>query len=196
LEFTADKQGASAVILQWKTASETENSYFDVERSVDGLDFVKLGDVPGNGTTHELNDYSFTDWDLDFPGQKVDAIYYRLRQVDFNGDHQFSPIRKVVLDKYEVNHAQGLTAYPNPFSSKIQIDLNPKFWSIEERIKVSMYNLEGKKVQEQVIELANDDQLKLKLFTSTLPMGSYTVDVHGQYTGQSERINIVHLGKN
>jgi hypothetical protein len=73
-------------LLTWRTASESNNSHFDIERSNNGNDFEKIGTVKGNGTSQKTNDYEFLD------KQPEDLQYYRLRQVDFDGKHTFSSI--------------------------------------------------------------------------------------------------------
>lgn len=65
--------------LSWVTASEPNNSHFEIELSTDGKHFSKIGEIAGNGTTSQMSYYSFTH---DNPPS---AAYYRLKQVDYNG---------------------------------------------------------------------------------------------------------------
>ena len=74
--FTANVIG-SDVILNWETATETNNSGFDIERSEDNINFAHIGFVPGSGTTTEIRNYSYTD-NLVSGG----TYYYRLKQID------------------------------------------------------------------------------------------------------------------
>lgn len=89
LSFTAERNGDDA-LLQWETASEDNNDYFQLERLNENGYFVSLGTVDGHGTTSQYNSYSFTD-ESPLPG----INYYRLRQVDFNGHFAYSAIRTV-----------------------------------------------------------------------------------------------------
>lgn len=73
--------------LEWITASEINNAYFNVERSVDGINFTFLKKIIGAGNTTSLNYY--TTYDENAPGG---LSYYRLKQVDFNGDQSYSPV--------------------------------------------------------------------------------------------------------
>jgi hypothetical protein len=73
--------------LKWQTASELNNDYFTIERSVEGSPFEAIGQVDGAGTTMQMNDYSFNDLN---PGEGWN--YYRIRQVDFNGESTTSTI--------------------------------------------------------------------------------------------------------
>lgn len=93
------------VKLVWSTASEKNNHGYDVERSADNRNWTTLGFVHGNGTTTERHDYTFTD---DDPLAGVN--YYRLKQMDTDGKHKYSPI--AVADV----HANSLQfdIFPNP----------------------------------------------------------------------------------
>ncbi len=78
------------VMLEWATASEDNNDYFAIERSIDGCKWTTLGKVNGSGTTSITNYYSFEDT------KPVSGIaYYRLKQVDFNGEYTYSSVKCV-----------------------------------------------------------------------------------------------------
>lgn len=80
------------VDLTWATASEINNDYFLVQHSTDGARFEELDMVPGAGTTTLPQNYS---WTHGSPSAGVN--YYRLRQVDYDGQFEYSPIRVVDL---------------------------------------------------------------------------------------------------
>lgn len=89
ISFTAERSG-NVSLLRWETSSEMNNDYFAVERLNENGVFNIIGMVDGNGTTSQPSYYTFTD---EAPYYGVN--YYRLRQVDFNGDYAYSPIRTV-----------------------------------------------------------------------------------------------------
>lgn len=93
VSFTAAAVPNRTVRLDWKTASEFNNAYFEVQRSLDGQQFTVLSQVQGRGTSGQASSYSFTDA---APGDAA-TCYYRLRQVDLDGSFSFSPVRTVVL---------------------------------------------------------------------------------------------------
>lgn len=107
------------VDLTWSTSSETENSYFEIQRStsVDG-GFENIGKVLGNETTSEFNTYEFTDVN---PAEGTN--YYRLQQFDLDGTSAFSPI--VVAD-IAVSAERSVAVYPNPTvaGSRMTVRLN------------------------------------------------------------------------
>lgn len=104
-DFKAIIPKNGGVQLFWATASEKENSGFDVERSADGHHWLTLGFIPGNGTTAVPHSYNYTD-EHPLPGMN----YYRLKQTDFDGKVNYSPM--VVADV----RSNGLQfdVFPNP----------------------------------------------------------------------------------
>lgn len=106
--------GVDGIKLVWKTASELNNDYFSVERSEDGANFYEIGRVQGNGTTDIAQVYSFIDRS---PISKIE--YYRLRQVDFDG--QFEIHRTVVGYSDRLSSQVAVEIYPNPASEKVTL---------------------------------------------------------------------------
>ncbi|MEO1627732.1 MAG: PKD domain-containing protein, partial [Bacteroidota bacterium] len=89
-DFRAYKYEAErAVGLQWQTAAEIDNDYFEIEKSRDGQNWFAIGTQKGQGTTYETSQYRFKDT-KPFHG----VNYYRLRQVDYNGAFEHSDIRR------------------------------------------------------------------------------------------------------
>ncbi len=97
----------STVILKWVTTSEVDNNYFIVERSQDGINFQEIGTVQGSGTTNNLQTYLFNDR---FPPKG--RVYYRLKQIDFNGQDEKSGL--VTLTTKKTDQEIQLNVYPNP----------------------------------------------------------------------------------
>ena len=107
ISFTALKD-ARSVALQWSTASERNNDHFLVQRSANGLDFQTLVQIPGAGHSSQTRLYSYVD-----NNPAAGHNYYRLQQVDADGQHSYSDIRSVFfeIDKKEV------TLFPNPMKN-------------------------------------------------------------------------------
>jgi hypothetical protein len=102
---------SNAAILIWATSKEWENSRFEIERSVGGIsDFVKVGEVQGMGWKDSITEYEYTDRNLPLTGGN---IYYRLKQVDLNGEFSLSKVMSVKVQG--VQFTEGVwRAYPNP----------------------------------------------------------------------------------
>jgi hypothetical protein len=98
-------------ILSWRTATEINNEYFQVERSIDGETFTSLDRIKGNGTTNVQKSYAFTDEDP-FIGRN----YYRLKQVDINGEFTYSQF-VIRVDNDGTGEIFALSVYPNPATS-------------------------------------------------------------------------------
>ncbi len=101
---------AGAIHLSWRTATETANAHFAVEHSRDGSRFREIGRVAGHGTSTEPHDYQFIHENPP-PGIQ----YYRLRQVDLDGSHQYSHTVSVMLE------AGRISMFPNPTTGLLQI---------------------------------------------------------------------------
>jgi ketosteroid isomerase-like protein len=89
--FTA-KVVSDKVQLNWKTASETRNAYFEIEHSSDGISFNSIGRINGRGTTNAEQSYEFLHT-TPLQGKN----FYRLKQVDVDGNYKYSPVVQVVI---------------------------------------------------------------------------------------------------
>ncbi|GAA5021578.1 hypothetical protein GCM10011506_02560 [Marivirga lumbricoides] len=130
--FTAENRNTT-VDLEWQTASEFNNDFFEVQRSFDGKSFEVIGLVEGNGTVNQLINYGFTDY-----SPLAGETYYRLRQVDYNGDYEFSPIAKVNREELS-----DLALVPNPTSDQA-IYLRLSGFHVEQPVQVKIFDLQGK----------------------------------------------------
>jgi len=102
-------------VLEWLTATETNVSHFEVERSVDGKDYEMLGAVEAAGNSTEPRDYSFLDRDLPAGG-----LYYRLRIVDQDNTYAYSDIVYLSTSSgVAINHYINIV--PNPFTDKFEV---------------------------------------------------------------------------
>lgn len=101
--------------VYWETSSENNNHHFNLLKSFNGTDFDIIGSVLGAVTSSILNSYSFDDYDL-----RYGKIYYKLQQVDFDGETTNSKI--ISLDRKSAE--KGLVnVYPNPTENTITMDI-------------------------------------------------------------------------
>lgn len=107
LDFTG-KWADKAVALTWTTAAEQNNQGFDVERSVNGISFEKIGFVSGRGTIAVPQPYAFNDEKA--AQARATVLYYRLRQVDTDGSWSYSKTVPVAMPGTSVSYL----LYPNP----------------------------------------------------------------------------------
>lgn len=130
------------VYLTWSTASEINNDYFLIERSNDGIKFETLGTVKGNGNSNEIIAYAFLD--IRNPGG-----FYRLKQVDYNGEFEYSSIIKV-----STLQPEKVCIYPNPFVNEINLVI-PEFEGM-----VEIVSMEGKVLFTSTEKVLKTDFLK------------------------------------
>ncbi|MBX2846034.1 MAG: T9SS type A sorting domain-containing protein [Saprospiraceae bacterium] len=126
--FTASLTSQDKVELAWKTLSEEDNSHFEVEYSVDGSNWVNVGQLPGAGTTPFQQNYTFTH---DNPAQGTNL--YKLKQVDLDGDFKYSHIVAV-----EIGTKIKVTAYDG---ERLEV-FTPKAGDL----RISVYNVAGQLV--------------------------------------------------
>ena len=99
--------------ITWETRKEWENSHFEVERSLSGIDgYSVVGEVTAVGYSDLISSYTFEDQTL--PNQKG-FVYYRIKQIDMNGKYSYSETVSVMIEKTTENSTTSKwTAYPNP----------------------------------------------------------------------------------
>jgi hypothetical protein len=108
--FNGNNDGGD-VLLTWQTASEENNDYFQVEHSTDGSNFQPIGKVGGRGTSTASHNYS-----LRHTRPAKGSNYYRLKQVDFDGQFAYSPIVHV-----EIRGGLLVEAFPNPTTGYVRL---------------------------------------------------------------------------
>ncbi len=97
--------------LNWQTASEINCKLFEVQRSKDGSDWNTFASVDGAGNSTTLNEYTMRD-----ESPFADLTYYRLKQIDFNGDYEYSDVIVV-----KSTSSDGILAYPNPVKDVLEL---------------------------------------------------------------------------
>ena len=114
VSFTGKCENNTSVI-EFVVASQINNDYYTIERSVDGYEWTEIGIIAGEGNTSTQMTYRWID---DSPMNGVN--YYRLSQTDFDGTSEtFAPIAITC----ETEPLDGYSIYPNPANSLLNIDL-------------------------------------------------------------------------
>jgi Secretion system C-terminal sorting domain len=152
-------------LLTWQTASEKNNSRFDIERSTTGQeDWVKLGTVKGSGNSQITHDYTFID------NTPLSISYYRLKQVDNDGSFEYSNVVSVTKkgDKFKI-----YTLSPNPTKDNIAIQFES---NKNEVVGVSVMDMTGRVVLTQNAS-ATEGVNFLNVNTSSLSNGMYVVSL-------------------
>ena len=156
LSFTATPNNNHTDLL-WATATETQNAYFSLERSADGVHFDEIAQVPGAGNSAATKNYAYTDRSpINGPN------YYRLRQVDFDGAYSFSPVRRVVFGQ---TNAVRLQPVPAIETLQVLLDEVPS-----EHIAWSVYDQAGRLV---LNGYEAEETAQFDVDVQTIPQGVY-----------------------
>jgi hypothetical protein len=152
------------VNLMWKTATETNNSGFNIERkNIESSEWNTLSFVKGFGTTTEPQSYSFTDENI-----SAGKYLYRLKQIDYNGVYEYSNEIEVLInapDDFALNQN-----YPNPFNPSTAIVFQlPK----ESFVTLKVYNILGVEIATLVNEQKPAGVHKINFDASGLTSGLY-----------------------
>jgi hypothetical protein len=158
------------VSLTWKTASEENNMGFEIQRSLDAANFVRIGFVYSkeNGNSRAELAYNYKDGQLIHPTQ-----YYRLRQLDFDGSETFSNVVAISTGLDDVNSAVAIKLYPNPVAEALYIELGdmPK-----NKLRLQFFTLKGTLQKELSLD-ASSRTLKVLLNNNELPEALYLVRI-------------------
>ncbi len=165
-EFTADYVPHEGVVdLFWKTASERDNDFWEVERSTDGINWEVIDKVKGAGTTNYETQYYVVD-----PNPFIGVNYYRLVQWDINGNGKNSELRSVnILDDFY----DMLSLFPNPTNDKTEVIYNS--YTTEPSI-LTVTDAEGKVVVNTPIDTKKGGN-RFELDMSGQSRGVYVVTI-------------------
>lgn len=175
------------VNLKWKTATELNNTGFDIERgSVDNSDgtinFTKVGFVKGAGNSVTTNSYSYSD-KLNISGK----YYYRLKQVDNDGSFKYSNQVEVNVGSL-VNNFNLDQNYPNPFNPSTTIAYSLPFAS---NVRLSVYNALGQQVKIVENAFKNAGNYKITFNANDLNSGIYFYKIEAGQFSQIRKMILV-----
>jgi len=139
ISFAAEPNG-EVIDLAWTTASETNNDYFTVERSKDGINFMPVQQVKGAGTITYERMYLTVD-----PNPLNGISYYRLKQTDFDGAVSYSEVVAVKLKADDTN----FQLYPNPAQGMVSVYFTSP---LNTACTVKIHDLSGREVLSRQLE--------------------------------------------
>jgi len=154
ISFDAQTNDEGATVLNWSTSSEINNKGFEIESSNNGKEFKTIGFVSGAGNSNSVNRYQFQ-------VSESFGSYYRLKQIDFDGQSNYSEIVSVKGADDEIKFS------PNPFSDNIQISTKQEINLIE------VIDMTGK-----VIISKNPEANQFSLNTTELLSGIYFIKIY------------------
>ncbi|GMU96789.1 S8 family serine peptidase [Ignavibacterium album] len=164
------------VIIEWQTATETNNQGFEIQRKVKGVEsWTSAGYVSGKGTTTERQTYQYIDKQL-----RAGKYLYRLKQIDLDGTTEYSQeieVEVAVPEEYVLYQN-----YPNPFNPSTTIE-----FSLPEKSEVvlSIYNSLGEKVRELVNGSMEAGYQRVVFDARELPSGTYVYQINAKGSTKS-----------
>ncbi|MCU0423288.1 MAG: T9SS type A sorting domain-containing protein [Bacteroidia bacterium] len=177
--FTA-KLAGDDVILDWQTATEKNNRGFYVQRSADGKTFEEVRFVRGKENTTTTTNYTLTDIN---PFTQTQVLYYRLKQVDFNGDFTYSPV--AIVNKNNLG-LTSVTVYPNPMTETLNITFNTEESTATQ---IEVLDLQGRVLFTQEVETVRGyNKIQVEQMAS-LTAGVYYAKI--TMGGETQTIKIV-----
>jgi hypothetical protein len=157
------------VLLTWSTATELNNSHFEVERSMDGVQFTAIGRVESkalNGNSSMILNYDLTD--VKVAQYQNNTIFYRVRQIDYDGAFAYSPIEAIHL-----KDITSLRVYPSPVSEALNIAFDSRQFGSTVQVKIN--DMTGRTVIEKTFETLPSSQFKESIDVKHLETGYYTI---------------------
>ncbi|MEM6697740.1 MAG: SdrD B-like domain-containing protein, partial [Bacteroidota bacterium] len=159
-EAKADKDH---IDLTWSTASELNNSHFELERSEDGKVFKQIAKIEGQGTTLETTDYSYEDQEA-IPNI---LYYYRLKQVDTDGQFEYSEVRTAQMEAIDGE----IELYPNPVGDATELQI--RFYTTELTKEFVIMDIHSRSVLQVKQDLNNTGWNTMSIDIRALPAGTY-----------------------
>ncbi len=165
-------QSGCAIVVQWTTAEEENNDYFEVEKSTNGYHFTTVQKIAGKGTSRNTNVYQITD---EHPGK---INYYRLKQVDYDGTATTSSL--VVINNRcanEIDEPELFSVYPNPLMGD---RVNIRIQMVEATTqKIILSDWTGQILQAVTLDLEKGRNF-IKFDIDDLPAGTYMIMADNQ----------------
>jgi hypothetical protein len=149
-------------VLEWTTATELNNDYFTIEKSIDATNFTIVGTKKGAGSSARIIDYSTVDEHPD------ELTYYRLKQNDNDGKYTYSNIILIKRPALSITNF-----YPNPTSGDFNINLSS---AEDAHVKINVIDISGRELISKYVSIDKGANT-INIDVSGLSKGSYFVRV-------------------
>ncbi|MBR9919824.1 MAG: T9SS type A sorting domain-containing protein [Bacteroidetes bacterium] len=183
VEFTRFEAALTGndILLFWETAVEENSDFFEVQHSLDGVNFMPAAQIDAAGESQKLLTYAHT-----YKPARSGIHYFRIRQVDQDGSFQFTETRSVRVDEVE----PLFSIHPNPVREQLYIaQIGETPWN---QLQIEVYDLAGKRLEHQ--SEANGPELTLS--TNNWPGGIYFIRISDKKTGKVlESTRVVKAGR-
>ena len=161
-------------VLEWTTSSETNNNYFAIEKTYENFKFIEIARVMGAGNSNNILNYSFID-----PSLNNKTTYYRIKQVDFNGDFTYHRTVASNCSKSDFEVViQQLT------SNTLDLTIN---CSEKENVIINLYDTQGRFIAESREQLTKGNN-KINIGQFNIQQGIYLLNIVGNTHSYKNKI--------
>lgn len=160
--------------FNWETATETNNKSFVLEHSTDGIKYEEVLSVSGTGNSTTNKKYK-----VEHPESNKDYKYYRLKQIDYNGEITYSKIIIVSCNEFILTE---ISVFPNPTNDNITVNFNSTFSG---KLLIETVDVLGRSVGSNYFSI-NDGSNELNLNVKELANGAYYLKISSEEGGFSE----------
>jgi Secretion system C-terminal sorting domain len=180
INFSAEEINNN-ISIKWITATETNNTGFDLERKNNSGNWQTIGFIEGHGTTTETHQYSFTDNDI-HPG----TYQYRLKQIDYDGSFEYSKVVEVEIplpNKFSLSQN-----YPNPFNPVTSMQ-----YTIGNRqlVTLKVYDILGREIATLVNEEKPAGEYEVEFNGTNLPNGIYFYQLNAGEFSETKKMVLI-----
>ncbi len=174
--FSAKRADEKTSVIRWTTVSETNNDHFDLEYSADGKEFDVIATIKGGGNSLNEISYQF----IHKNSNKTKTVYYRLKQVDYNGDFEYHKTIVITPGKADAN----VYSSPNPTTGDFSVTLSeetntPYFITVMDQSGRIIMQKEG-----NIYNTPVSEKFELK----SMDMGLYFVTIKTNFSSTTEKI--------
>ncbi len=162
-------------ILNWSTASENNNDYFMIEKSLDGFNFFTIATVQGSGNSNTLNNYSYRD-----NTPSIHTSYYRLKQVDFDGKQEYFDI----ISSSSIFGNNFIVDQEVFGDNSLQFNI---YTSNKEKLDVSLFDFSGRQIKNKHITLKEGSN-QVEINDLKLNSGVYILNITGEINHHSVKL--------
>lgn len=182
LSFNVEKYAdQSKVLLTWAIADVAKEPSFEIERSNNGVVFLKIGNT--DGETNNKNEkgnssYNFTD-EMPFSG----ANYYRIKAMESNGVFKYFPVKSIQFNKV----GSKFSLFPNPFNNQLTLNYASQTNTV---VNVVIYDLGGKEISRQHIQV-NPSVSQYPVDVTMLPNAAFFLNIQDRNSDHQATIKII-----
>jgi trimeric autotransporter adhesin len=157
----------SFIRVDWATATEVNNSGFEVERSIDGINWNAIGWVAGNNNSTMQINYNYSDYNV----QPNVRYYYRLKQIDNDGDFEISTVVSAIISGAQT--IGTVSVVPNPSNGQVQVRINS---TVMAEATITLTDVLGRTVTDSMHQLQKGANT-YNFDWSLIAAGTYTLSV-------------------